>query len=79
METISITGARENLFKIVDSVIFGAPKCIKTKNGCAVMISLADWEGMQETLCLMSDKKFREEIKDRLKTPLSEYIDELNW
>lgn len=79
METINITSARENLFNIVNGVIFGAPKCIKTKNGSAVMVSLADWEGMQETLYLMSDKKFREEVKDRLKTPLSEYVDELNW
>lgn len=79
METMSVTSARENLFNLVDSVIYGAPKCITTKKGSAVMVSLADWEGLQETLHLMSNKKFYEEIKDRIKTPASECLDELDW
>jgi prevent-host-death family protein len=79
MEIINITNARANLFSIVDSVLHGAPKCITTKNGNAVMVSLEEWEGIQETIYLMSNKKLFEEIKDRMKTPVSEYVDELEW
>jgi prevent-host-death family protein len=79
METINITNARANLFNLVDSVVHGTPKCITTKNGSAVMVSLEEWEGIQETIYLMSDKKFFEEIKDRIKTPVSECVDELEW
>lgn len=79
METVNITNARANFFHLVDDVIHGTPKCIQTKHGSAVMISLDDWEGLQETLYIMSNKKFHEEIKDRMKTPESEYINELDW
>lgn len=79
METINITNARANLFNLVDSVVHGTPKCITTKNGSAVMVSLEEWEGIQETIYLMSDKKFFEEIKDRIKTPVDECVDELEW
>jgi prevent-host-death family protein len=79
METINITNARANLFNLVDSVVHGTPKCITTKNGSAVMVSLEEWEGIQETIYLMSDKKFFEEIKDRIKTLADECVDELEW
>jgi PHD/YefM family antitoxin component YafN of YafNO toxin-antitoxin module len=45
----------------------------------AVLISEEDWDSMQETMYLMSDKKFCEEIKDRMKTPISECVDDLDW
>ena len=79
METVNITNARANFFNLVDSVVHGAPKCITTKNGSAVIVSLEEWDGMQETIYLMSDKKLLKEIKDRMKTPTSECIDDLEW
>jgi prevent-host-death family protein len=79
MDTISATAARTDFFNLVNSVIHGMPKCITTKNGSAVMVSLEDWEGLQETLYIMSDKKLCAEIKDRMKTPVSECADKLDW
>ena len=79
METINITNARANFFHLIDDVIHGSPKCIQTKHGNAIIVSLDEWEGLQETLHIMSDKKFYDEIKDRMETPVSEYIDELDW
>lgn len=79
MEIISVTNARANFFSLVDSVVHGAPKCITTKNGNAVMVSLEEWDGIQETVYVMSNKKLFEEIKDRMETPVSECIDELEW
>jgi prevent-host-death family protein len=79
MENVNITAARADLFNLVDSVVHGTPKCITTKNGSAVIVSLEEWDGMQETIYLMSNKKLFEEIKDRMKTPASECIDDLEW
>ena len=79
MEIVNITKARSDFFKLIDEVIFGAPKCISTKNGNAIVVSQADWDGLKETLALMSDKKFHKELKDRMKTPVSECVEELEW
>jgi prevent-host-death family protein len=79
MDIISVTKARSDLFNLIEDVILGTPKCISTKNGNAVIISQTDWDSIQETLYIMSNQKLHEEIKDRMKTPIDDCIEELNW
>lgn len=79
MEIVNITKARSDFFNLIDDVILGAPKCISTRKGNAIVVSQADWESLQETLYLMSDKKLHDELKDRMKTPISECIEDLDW
>ncbi|MDO4189732.1 MAG: type II toxin-antitoxin system Phd/YefM family antitoxin [Lachnospiraceae bacterium] len=79
MEIVNITKARSDFFNLIDDVILGAPKCISTRKGNAIVVSQSDWEGLQETLYLMSDKKLHEELKDRMKTPNCECVEDLDW
>lgn len=58
-DAISITEARANLKKVIDSVIDDhAPVAITRRGaGAAVMVSMDDWTGMVETLHLLSSSK----------------------
>ncbi len=58
-DAISITEARANLKKVIDSVIDDhAPVAITRRGaGAAVMVSMDDWNGMVETLHLLSSPK----------------------
>lgn len=55
MEIINITKARSNLFNLISDVIHGEPKCIKTREGNAFVISQADWEEYQEMMHILTD------------------------
>lgn len=72
MSTYNITNARENLYSIAEDVLNNELVTITTKNGNLVVMSEADWEGVLETLYLMSDPEFEEDVRDGLNTPMSE-------
>lgn len=58
-DAISISDARANLKQVIDSVIDDhAPVAITRRGaGAAVMVSMDDWNGMVETLHLLSSLK----------------------
>jgi PHD/YefM family antitoxin component YafN of YafNO toxin-antitoxin module len=45
---------------------------ITSKGGNVVMLSESDWEGIKETLYLMSDPDFMTDVREAENTPLSE-------
>ncbi|MDD3558786.1 MAG: type II toxin-antitoxin system Phd/YefM family antitoxin [Melioribacteraceae bacterium] len=80
MKTISITNARKELYKLVDSAIKeSTPVQITGKRGNAVLISEDDWRAIEETLYLLSIPGMRESIVEGMKTPLSETSEDPGW
>lgn len=72
ISTYNITNARENLYAIADDVLNNELVTITTKKGNLVVMSEEDWEGVLETLYLMSDPEFDEDVREGLNTPISE-------
>lgn len=80
MSTITISEARQQLFKLVDEASRShQPVMITGKRHNAVLVSEDDWNIMQETLYLLSIKGMRESIKKGLETPLSECSEDIKW
>ena len=63
--TITATEARQNLFKVVRKSVKGhVPVKITSKEGNAVLISEEDYEGLLETLELLSVPGMRKSIQE---------------
>jgi len=79
-KTISVSQARSNIFKLIDEINEDhTPVIITGKKNDAVMLSLEDWNAIQETLYLISIPGMRESIIEGLNTPLEECVDEVEW
>lgn len=64
MTTLTATQARQNLFELVKKSVKGhAPVKITSKNGDVVMISEEDYEGLLETLELLSKKGMLKSVR----------------
>lgn len=80
MKTITVTKAREKLYKLLDEAsISHEPIQITGKRANAVLISEDDWRAIQETLYLLSIPGMRESIREGLETPLEKCSEELEW
>jgi prevent-host-death family protein len=80
MSTLTISEARQKLFKLVDDLSAShEPVTITGKRNNAVLISESDWRVIQETLYLLSIKGMGKSIKKGLNTPLSECSEEIEW
>jgi antitoxin YefM len=80
MATLTISQARERLYRLVDEAAAShEPILITGKRANAVLISEADWRAINETLYLMGITGMRESILEGLQTPLEECSDELDW
>jgi antitoxin YefM len=82
MESINITNARNNLFNIAKSTLEShEPVTITTKVGDVVMISKEDYESLQETLYLHTNKGLAREAMRLKSADDSEFgtRDELEW
>lgn len=63
--TVTATQARQNLFKLVRKSIKGhVPVKITSKEGDAVLVSEQDYEGLLETLELLSVPGMRKSIQE---------------
>lgn len=77
MINMNITSFREDIYNILkQTVTFNEPVNISTKDGNAVLISEADYNGLMETLYLSSLPDMKEKIIDGMNTPLSECVSE---
>lgn len=78
MSTISITAARDNLYKTVDQVnAFGGHVLItNTKGKNAVLMSEEDYNAIMETLYLSSLKGTAEKIIEGMAEPMEECLSE---
>ena len=82
MRTIPITTARKDIFNIIDQTITNSePIQITSKKGDVVMLSLADWSAIQETIYLMGVSGMYESIVESDKTPVEEWSDgkDVGW
>ena len=79
-KAISVSQARANIFKIIEETNKSHnPIIITGKKNDAVLLSLDDWNSIQETLYLMSIPNMRESIIEGLNTPIQECVEELEW
>lgn len=65
MNTINITKARQNLFKLVSDVNVGYNPItiVNNKGDNAVLISEEEWKNIEETLYLTNIKGYADDIK----------------
>lgn len=65
MNTINITNARQNIYKLVSDVNvgFNPITIVNNKGGNAVLISENEWKNIEETLFLSSIPGYIDEIK----------------
>jgi prevent-host-death family protein len=66
METLPISKVKDRLNEYVDSVGLTRDQVTITKNGspAAVLISVEEWESIQETLCWLSQPGIHETIAE---------------
>ena len=75
MATTNVTELRKNLFSTLDSVIkYNEPVQVTTKNGNAVLLSEEDYNALQETVYLMSQRGLVSKIKEGEKEKTSEML-----
>lgn len=80
MDTINVTNARKNLYKLLEKITEShEPVQITGKNGSAVLIAEEDWKSVQETLYLLSIPGMRESIREGLAEPLDICTDRVEW
>lgn len=73
----NVTYFRKNMFQMLDRTIrFGKRIRIATQSGNAIVISEEDYNGIKETLYLMSIPGMTETILEGMRTPVSELIPE---
>lgn len=82
MESINVTNARKELYKLVESTNqYHRPVQITGKNASAVLISLDDWNAIEETLYLSSIPGMAESIREGMAEPLEDGVpmEALDW
>jgi prevent-host-death family protein len=80
METVTVSGARGRLYRLLDEVTDSRePVLITGKRGGAVLVPEEDWRAIQETLYLLSMPGMRKSIREGMATPLSECATQLKW
>jgi len=76
------TSFRKDMFRLLEQTIkWGEPVNISTKDGNAIVISEEDYNGLMETLYLSSMPDVKKAIIEGLNTPISECIpeNEVQW
>ena len=82
MTNTNITNFRKNVFGYINQAVeYNDIVNVSTKNGNAVILSEADYNGLMETLYLSNDPQVKDEIVKGLNTPLEECADEseVSW
>lgn len=80
MEYMSVSNARKNLYQIVDDVANNhEPTLIKGKRNTAVLVSIEDWENIQETLFVAKDKSLSKSLLQGMKQAYEDCATKLDW
>ena len=80
MKVMSVTKVRSQLSKLLDEVSKEhVPLHIKGKRANAVLISEEDWNGIQETLHVLSIPGMQKSLLAGRKEPISKCKEELDW
>ena len=82
MKTFSVTKARQNIYSIMERTIEDSePVQITGKKGDVIMISLEDWNSIQETLHIVSIPGMEESIVKGMKESIDECgtLEDIGW
>jgi PHD/YefM family antitoxin component YafN of YafNO toxin-antitoxin module len=78
MDTINVTQARNDLFRVMDSVLEGRMATITSKKGNAILLSEEEWNEIIETLYVLSDPDTLNAVIEARATPTSE-LETMDW
>ena len=79
-KVISVSKARENIYKLIDeTAISHEPILITGKRNNAVMLSEEDFRAIEETLFLNSIPDMVDSLQKSMKAPDSEFSEEIEW
>ena len=82
MTNTNITNFRKNIYELLKQTIeFNEPVNISTKDGNAVVISEADYNGLMETVYLTSIPEMKEKLIEGKNTPKEDCVaeEEVEW
>jgi prevent-host-death family protein len=80
MQTLTASEARANFYRLMDQTAQShQPVIISGKRHSAVLLSVEDWESIQETLYLLSVPGMRESIKEGMVQSVQTCAKELDW
>lgn len=82
MTNTNVTNFRKDIYEILKQTIkFNEPVNISTKDGNAVLISEADYNGLMETLYLTSIPKMKDKLIKGKNTPKEDCVaeEEVEW
>lgn len=77
---VTASEARANLYRLIDETNDShRPIVIAGKRSSAVLVSVEDWDAIQETLHLLSIPGMRESILKGMAEPLKTSAKEVKW
>ncbi len=80
MHSLTASEARANLYRLLDQASEShQPIMISGKRNSAVLVSIDDWEAIQETLYLLAVPDMRESIKEGMSESIDSCSKELDW
>lgn len=80
MKSVTATEARKTLYRLLDEIaVTSQPVQITGRRASAVLVSEEDWRALEETVHLMSIPGMAESIREGMKTPLEDCVEELDW
>lgn len=80
MPTVTVSDAKKNFGGLIDDVAEEhRGYCIVGKRNQAVLISMEDWNAIQESLYLNSFPGLADSIIEGMNTPVSKCATELKW
>lgn len=80
MTSLTASTARATLYHLLDQTAAShQPVQITGRRASAVLVSVEDWQAIQETLHLLSIPGMRESIRTGLKTPVGKCLKKLRW
>jgi len=78
MYTINVTQARNDLFDIMGAVLEGGKVMVTSEKGNTVLISEEEWNGLTETLYVLSDPDTLPAVRESRTMPTSE-LETIDW
>ena len=82
MTNINITNFRKDIYELLEQTIkYNEPINISTKNGNAVVLSEEDYNGLMETVYLLSIPEMKEKLIEGKNTLAEDCVkeDEVEW
>ena len=77
---VTASEARANLYRLIDETNEShQPVVISGKRSSAVLVSVEDWDAIQETLYLLSVPGMRESIRKGMAEPLGKSARDIKW